>query len=187
VVLSFSETSKCVSTIRTPISMNIFFLSLIPVEIAHRSCDQHVVKIQLEICQMLYTAWFFSNQIDHVQENAPFTKDGKRRGYRPAHPKHPMTMWVGSSLKNYIYACEIGIALTLEYTRRYGKVHTCAEHLVWLRNNHPSHFEERRSDTAYYSKEGIPECMPDVYRGESIVDAYQMYYMMEKMGFARYK
>jgi hypothetical protein len=125
--------------------MNIFFLSLIPTEIAEMSCDQHVVKIQLEICQMLYTAWFFSNQQDYIEENAPFTKDGKRRGYRPAHPKHPMTMWVGSSLKNYIYACEIGIALTLEYTRRYGKVHTCAEHLMWLRNHNPSHFEETQA------------------------------------------
>ena len=93
----------------------------------------------------------------------------------------------GFESQNYIYACEIGIVLTLEYTRRYGKVHTCAEHLMWLRNHHPSHFEERRSETAYYSVEGIPECMPEQYRCPSVVDAYQMYYMMEKMGFARYK
>ena len=113
--------------------MNIFFLSLIPNEIAEMSCDQHVVKIQLEICQMLYTAWFFSDQQEYVQE------------------------------------------------------HACTEHLIWLRNNHPSHFEERKRVTAFYSKEGIPECMPEEYRCESVVDAYQMYYMVEKMGFARYK
>ena len=105
----------------------------------------------------------------------------------PHTPKHPMTMWVGSSLKNYMYACEIGIALTLEYTRRYGKTHTCAEHLMWLWDHHPAHFEERRSDTAYYSEEGIPECMPEQYRQPSIVDSYQLYYMVEKMSFARYK
>ena len=63
---------------------------------------------------MLYTAWYFSNQEQFVHENAPKTKDGKSRGYRPAHKKHPMTMWVGSSLENYLYACRIGIALTLE-------------------------------------------------------------------------
>lgn len=167
--------------------MNIFFLSLIPKEIAHMSCDQHVVKIQLEICQMLYTAWYFSGQEDFVLDNAPYTKDGKRRGYLPAHRKHPMTMWVGSSIENYIYACEIGIALTLEYTRRYGKLHTCAEHLNWLRVNHPSHFEHHKSETAYYSREGIPECMPEQYRCESVVDSYQLYYMVEKLSFARYK
>jgi len=96
-------------------------------------------------------------------------------------------MWIGSSLKNYIYACEVGIALTLEYTRRYGKMHSCAEHLVWLHEHRPSHFEERKSPTAYYSKEGIPECMPEEYRSESVVDAYKMYYMMEKMDFTRYR
>lgn len=87
------------------------------------SCDQHVVKIQLEITQMLYMAWHFAEQAEFVLQNAPFTKDGSRRGYKPAHPKHPMTMWVASSLENYRYACKIGMALTLEYTHRYGKVH----------------------------------------------------------------
>lgn len=167
--------------------MNIFFLSLIPKEIASMSCDQHVVKIQLEICQMLYTAWYLCGQQDFVCENAPLTKNGKRRGYLPAHQKHPMTMWVGSSIENYIYTCEIGIALTLEYTCRYGKEHGCAEHLNWLRNNPPPHFEERKSATAYYSQEGIPECMPEQYRRQSVVDAYQLYYMVEKLSFARYK
>jgi len=52
---------------------------------------------------MLYTAWYFSSEENYIQENAPYTKDGKRRGYRAA---HPMTMW-------------IGMALTLEYTYRY--------------------------------------------------------------------
>ena len=167
--------------------MNIFFLSLIPAEIAHMSCDQHVVKIQLEICQMLYTAWHYAAQGDYVTEHAPFTKDGTRRGYRPAHPKHPMTMWIGSSLKNYLYACQIWIALTEEYTKRDEKVHVCARHLQWLYHNHPSHFEERKSETAYYSDEGIPECMPEEYRCPSVVGAYQMYYMMDKMRFARYR
>ena len=167
--------------------MNIFFLSLIPREIAHMSCDQHVIKIQLEICQMLYMAWHFANQGEYVVEHAPFTKNGKNRGYRPAHPKHPMTMWVGSTLENYLYACRIGIALTEEYTKRYGKIHVCAEHLKWLYTNHPSTFTQRKSDTAYYSEEGIPECMPEEYKTKSIVQAYQMYYMMDKMGFARYK
>ena len=65
--------------------------------------------------------------------------------------------------------------------------HTCARHLIWLYENRPSNFEERRSETAYYSQEGIPECMPEEYRRPSIVDAYQLYYMMDKMSFARYK
>ena len=166
--------------------MNIFFLSLDPKEIAELSCDQHVIKIQLEICQ-LYTAWFYSGEEDTVQAKAPFTKTKTRRGYKPAHKKHPMTMWIASSLQNYLYACDIGIALSDEYTKRYGKIHTCARHLLWLHQNHPTHFEERKSETAYYSKEGIPECMPEQFSSPRIVEAYQMYYMVDKMHFALYK
>jgi hypothetical protein len=167
--------------------MNIFFLSLDPKEIAELSCDQHVIKIQLEICQMLYTAWFYSGEEDVVQANAPFTKTKTRRGYKPAHKKHPMTMWIASSLQNYLYACDIGIALSDEYTKRYGKIHTCAEHLYWLRDNHPSFFEEHISDTAYYSTEGIPECMPEQYKTPNVVEAYRKYYINDKAPFARYK
>lgn len=163
--------------------MNIFFLSLVPSEIAKMSCDQHVVKIQLEICQMLYTA----HERWYVEKYAPYTKDGKARGYKPAHAKHPMTMWVGSSLENYLYACKIGIALTMEYSRRYKKIHTCARHLLWLYDNRPSNFEVKKSETAYYSSEGIPECMPEIFHRPSIVEAYQLYYMVDKMSFARYK
>jgi hypothetical protein len=163
--------------------MNIFFLSLLPDEIASMSCDQHVVKIQLEICQMLYTAWFLSGE---SYEGAPPTKDGSRNGYKPAHINHPMTMWVCSNLENYTFACEIGVSLTLEYTRRYGKIHGCASHLAWLLEHRPTRFTERRSPTAYYSREGIPECMPEQYRSPSITEAYQLYYMVDKMPFARY-
>jgi hypothetical protein len=167
--------------------MNIFFLSLNPKEIAKLSCDQHVVKIQLEICQMLYTAWFFSGQEEYVREHAPLTKDGSKRGYKPAHKKHPMTMWIASNIENYLYACKIGLALSSEYTERYGKIHTCEQHLRWLYENHPSHFEERKSETAYYSNEGIPECMPDQYKCPDVVAAYKMYYVNDKAPFARYK
>ena len=42
------------------------------------SCDQHVVKIQLEIVQMLYMAWHFAEQADYIEKNAPLAKDGLR-------------------------------------------------------------------------------------------------------------
>jgi len=174
------------------VKMNIFFLAMTPCEIAGMYCDQHVVKIILEICQMLYTAWYFSDEHDIVTERAPFNKSGKARGYRPAHKGHPMTMWVASSVKNYIFAADLALALAKEYTGRYRKTHSCQAHAEWLRANIPSRFELRKSPKAYYAMEvppgltPIPECMPDDYRGPNIVEAYQMYYMMDKMHFARF-
>jgi hypothetical protein len=61
-----------------------------------------------------------------------------------------------------------------------------------LRANLPSRFKLRTSPKAYYATEvpsgltPIPECMPDDYKTPNIVDAYQMYYMMDKMAFARF-
>lgn len=164
-----------------------------PSEIADMYCDQHVVKIILEICQMLYTSWYFSNEYHIVNVRAPFNKSGKNRGYRPAHKGHPMTMWVASSVENYIFAADLALALAAEYTARYEKIHACEVHAAWLRKNMPSHFELRLSAKAYYATEDIPdgltpipECMPEEYKMPSIVDAYQMYYMMDKMDFARF-
>lgn len=173
--------------------MNIFFLAATPSEIADMYCDQHVVKIILEICQMLYTAWYFSGECHVVSENAPFNKSGKARGYKPAHKGHPMTMWVASSPNNYIFAADLALSLAKEYTLRYGKKHSCEEHAIWLRRHIPSRFEMRKSPKAFYATRDIPygltpipECMPDDYKNQSIIDAYIMYYMMEKMEFARY-
>lgn len=172
--------------------MNIFFLAATPSEIADMYCDQHVVKIILEICQMLYTSWYFSDEHHVVTTQAPLNKSGKARGYRPAHKGHPMTMWVASSRENYLFAADLALALAEEYTGRYGKTHSCEEHARWLRENLPSRFELRVSTKAYYATEvppgltPIPECMPDDYKGPNIVDAYQMYYMMDKLQFARY-
>ena len=72
-----------------------------PEELAYMYCDQHVIKILLEICQMMYTAWFYSDQTEYVESNAPYTVNGSRRGYKAAHKKHPTTLWISSSIDNY--------------------------------------------------------------------------------------
>ena len=136
---------------------------------------------------MMYTAWFYSGQTDYVESNAPYTVNGKRRGYKAAHKKHPTTLWISSSIDNYNFAGEIGMCLALEYKKRFGKVHACSKHILWLYENKPSHFELRESETAYYPtrdfKPGltrIPACMPDKYKVQSIIESYKLYYTGEK-------
>ena len=50
-----------------------------------------------------------------------------------------------------------------------------------------TNFKPRKSEKAFYSKEGIPECMPECYHNVSVVEAYKEYYKIEKLPFARYK
>ena len=173
--------------------MNIFFLSWNFTECATLYCDQHVVKIILEIAQMLYTAhWTMSEP--GWNSSAPLTKNGKARGYAKAHPKHPMTLWVGKCRENYMWTVNFGLALVCEHNRRFGTIHSCASHMLWLFSNPPMSFSGADSLTAVYATTGFPcnvtpppMCMPVEYHDTNIVRAYQKYYIGDKLRFARWK
>ena len=141
--------------------MNLFILSQDPKEAAKKHCDKHVVKMILEACQMLYTThWIFAYPhllsqksaialsreqkklpIPESIETAPTRKDNEQ-GYRPVHVHHPCTQWIRASRENYIFACELAIALGNEYEYRWpGGTHSCTLHAQWLRNNIPMELE----------------------------------------------
>ena len=90
--------------------MNIFHLHKDPKICAEYHCDKHVVKMILETAQMLSTAYQ-----KHCGEDTNL--------YKPAYPKHPMTIWVGESVENFNYAHLLGKELGKQYTHRYGKIH----------------------------------------------------------------
>ena len=157
--------------------MNIFFLSLDPNECARLYCDQHVIKILLEVVQMLYTAWNLSG----LEYRAPYNRARTRRGYRSAHVNHPMCMWVRA---NYGFAARLAVALAVEYTNRFHKVHACAKHALWLFDHRPPPATVTYRPTTYLSREGIPECMPEEHWNPDIVEAYRSYYTTKT--FARW-
>jgi len=136
-------------------------------------CDQHVIKILLEITQMLYTAWHLSGLPDDW--NPPLSKSGQK-GYKIAHPNHPMTIWVRSSKKNYIFTAELALALAIEYNYRFNKIQACSKHVLWLRHHIPNTFNFKKSLTAYYGSDDIPQCMPQEHHQVDTVLAYQSYY-----------
>jgi hypothetical protein len=161
--------------------MNIFFLSLSAQECAKLYCDQHVIKILLEITQMLYTAWHKTGS-QEWNITAPVKADGVTRGYKAAHPNHPMTMWVRSSRQNYLFTVNLGMCLALEYNKRFNKCHACTKHILWLSQNVPHTFTHEKSSKAFYSVQGIPECMPEEFHNKDIVQAYKAYYTTKSFG-----
>ena len=163
--------------------MNIFFLSLNAEECANLYCDQHVVKILLEIVQMLYTAWHFDGN-PSWNSRAPYNKNKTQRGYKLAHPNHPMCLWVRSSQTTYNLTADMGLALAIEYTRRFKKIHACSKHILWLKMNQPTSFGSIKSEKAFYSVQGIPECMPEEHWNPDITQAYRSYYKTKT--FARF-
>ena len=104
--------------------MNLFFLDIDIQKSAEYHCNKHVVKMIIEIVQMLYTAHHLNG------------KELPSNCYRKlSNHNHPMAIWVRTSKTNYDYTVSLGINLSLEYTYRYNKIHSCDNHLKWLSEN----------------------------------------------------
>lgn len=157
--------------------MNLFFLDFDPKKCAEYHCDKHVVKMLLELVQLMYTAHHFHKSI--LPENK----------YKPIkNYKHPTCLWVCTSLENYKYTSLVAIELAYEYTKRYHKIHKCQEHAEWLLENVPS-FESEVPEYApetFFSDKLIPLAMPDDCKGYDTVQSYRKYYKVHKRHFVKW-
>lgn len=150
--------------------MNIFVLDTDPYIAAQQHCDKHVVKMILETAQLLCTAHRILDGDDNVDPVL----------YRTTHKNHPSAIWVRESNNNYNWAWCLFDGLCKEYTRRYGKVHMTETKLLKKLYRPP------RNIPIYY-KTPQPQCMPDEYKCNNVVEAYRNYYRGAKATFATWK
>lgn len=145
--------------------MNIFFLDFDVKKCAEYHCDKHVVKMILETAQLLCSA-------HHVT--------GGTAPYKLSHKNHPCSIWVRASLSNYLYLCELGLALGEEYTYRYGKKHKSVEVIEWCLQNRPN-----IHDVDFTCP---PLAMGDEYKiGDDVIESYRNYYRGAKSGIVSWK
>lgn len=90
--------------------MNIFFTDTDPVKCAIALDDKRVIKMILESTQLLCTA---------------INEHGGSSPYKSTHKNHPSAVWARESLENFDWLHRHAVALSLEYTHRYGKTHKC--------------------------------------------------------------
>lgn len=151
--------------------MNIFFLDWDVDKCAKDHCDKHVVKMILETAQLLCGVHHVTaHDTDQVTDQVP---------YKLSHKNHPCSIWTRSSLSNYLYLCELGLALCKEYTHRYGKRHKSQEVIEWCLINKPN-----IKDIGFTEP---PKAMPEEYKVNDVVESYRNYYRGAKMGFAVWK
>jgi hypothetical protein len=145
--------------------MNIFVLHRHPILAAKRHCDKHVVKMILETAQLLYSA-------HHVLGPGELPEGA----YKKTHANHPCALWVRESLANYSWLAQLGWYLCKEYQHRYGdtKTHKTERHIVWLQSNPPATIPN-------VPKTPFRMAMPDVYKHEDPVVAYQTFYRESKL------
>jgi hypothetical protein len=149
--------------------MNIFYLSNDVVQCAQWHVDRHVVKMILELAQLLSTA----HHILHTQSSIV------EYIYKPTHINHSCAIWVRQSVYHYNYTYQLFKALCDEYTHRYGKVHTSYQKLNHLLCNPP----EQIPQSTWID----PPCaMPKEYILSNAMLSYRNYYILGKKHLHKY-
>ena len=172
--------------------MNLFILSSNPTEAAQAHADKHVVKMILEACQMLYSAHWVAAYPELLENKSAIAvsraqkllalppallkapcRGGGEQGYRPVHLHHPCTRWIRASLQNYMWACDLALAIGDEFTFRYKKTHACQQHAEWLKANPPLLVSEGLQTFAIAMK-------PEYKISDDPIECYHHYYRTSK-------
>lgn len=162
--------------------MNIFFLHLNVHICAKYYLDKHIVKIILEITQMLYTAHWMSDSPDFPDHSETIESPP----YRKTHFNHPTSKWIRQTPPNYTYACSLALALCREYSLRYKKVHKCQARILWLASHFPSSFCSDPIPAHLAHKNVPPGCspiplaMPVQFHSNDVLRSYRQYYLEAK-------
>ena len=172
--------------------MNIFYLDNDVQTCAEMHNNSHCVKMILEYAQLLSTAHRFLDGVPHVfkrettgRQYTRYILDDSRDGvlYGATHINHPSAIWVRQSDANYIWLCNLLVALCEEYTHRYGKIHKVQRDglcyvLLWNVPKNIPHGPFTEPTPA----------MPDEVKiaGDSIA-SYRNYYNVSKTHLAKWK
>jgi hypothetical protein len=152
--------------------VNIFYLSDVPRLAAKDHCDKHIVKMILEYAQLLSTAHRILDGDDWADKHSL---------YKATHKNHPSAVWARQNVLTYCWLWELLCCCCEEYTKRYDKIHATE------RKGLMDTLGEVPNNITMGSFTRPPQCMPDEYKNEDTIKAYQDYYIGEKIAFAKWK
>jgi hypothetical protein len=166
--------------------MNLFYLDKDPVEAAKMHCDRHVVKMIIEVAQMLSTA----HRVLDGEMYTDLSKNGRRIKrwklfenddivYKATHVNHPSSKWIRETLGNYLYAYKLFVALCDEFEYRYGKVHLTRTKLENILKKEPNRI-------THGPMTKVPQAMPEYCKKDDSIEAYRFYYLNEKTSMMNY-
>ena len=149
--------------------MNLFILSLNFIECAESMFDKHVSKIILEAVQMLCTAIQLVDPENEIKNEIKL--------YKIAHKNHPVTIWMRTSLDNYLWTLDLVEAMHNEWKYRYGhpveKMHKSYIVAKYLRQYAPT--EDK------FPEKGLTPfalAMPIEYKTLDPIESYRKYYQI---------
>lgn len=147
--------------------MNIFVLDEDIDKCVMYHNDKHTVKMILEYAQLLCSV----HHVSGTKSEIP---------YKLAHKNHPCTIWTRECIENYNWLCKLALALSKEYTYRYGRRHKSQDVIEWCINNTPS--VRKNSEMTSFA-----QAMPVEYKSSNAIEAYRKYYNEDKQHLANWK
>jgi len=173
--------------------MNLFFLDRDLDRCAEYHIDKHVTKMVLEAAQLLTTTVWIDKlfgyvpeklsseqlkELNHAKSKEPSIEERTFTRYLPTHVSHPSAVWVRSSIEHYYWTVNYANALTEEAVYRGFKRHaSCTE-------------VNRLPDLKHLPDVGWTDptlAMPEHLKGPDHIQAYRMFYMLDKWPFASWK
>lgn len=148
--------------------MNLFVLDRDPTIAAQYHHNRHVLKMTIEVAQLLCTAHrildgeLVGKRYIHGQHDDIL--------YKETHANHPCAIWVRECDLNYHWTYNLFVALLNEYQHRYKKVHASSK-LISILSKEP-----RNICRTKYELTPFPQAMPDDVKHEDSVIAYRQYY-----------
>jgi len=167
--------------------MNIFYLDKDPQTCAEMHNDKHVVKMILEVGQLLSTAHRVIDGEQYIDASSGrkikrWKLNDSRENilYKATHVNHPSNIWARETEANYNWLYKLFMHLCLEYTHRYGKTHMTQVKLAIDLSRPPINIKKA-------GMTAMPQAMPDYCKveGDSVA-AYRKYYINEKASFNVY-
>ena len=145
--------------------MNIFVLDTDPIKCAEYHVNAHAIKMVLETAQLLCGVHWV---------------EGGEAPYKLSHRNHPCSIWAHECVENYVWLCDLGLALSKEYSHRYNKRHKSQDIIEWCYDKIPN----LRSNGVMTP---FALAMPDECKIGNVVESYREYYMKEKRNLASWK
>lgn len=170
--------------------MNIFILDYDMEKSVKSYCDKHVVKMQLEYAQLLSTTYWITNTLGFVPRSltseeinivSQYEKLSSYSYYKPTHINHPCAIWTRSSLSNFDWLYKLALTLEQEWIRRYEHPTNKTHKAIDVIRNMPY------PDIPTLGLTPFPQCMPDEYKRNDVVEAYRAYYLGDKKELLNWK
>jgi hypothetical protein len=173
--------------------MNIFILSWNIQECAKWHFDKHVIKMILELAQLLSTAHWIASESNERRVLKMEKWNAKGKLYKKTHKNHPCAVWTRYHINNYRFVAKLAKALCYEYYVRYGeaknKRHKTETIIDYLILHEPKVWPEC-NDTLIgcHNVTNPAQAMPIEYKDINVLTAYKKYYQSpEKQHLSSWK